>query len=64
MTIKEAAAKWGCGVQLVAYYCRSGRIQGASKGRIEVWTIPEDASRPTPLKRGRRAQINVDSKNA
>ncbi len=45
LTAKEAAEKWMVSSRMVAYYCESGRIDGAVK-RGKTWLVPSDAEKP------------------
>ena len=54
MDIAQAAATWDVTPAWVASLCRAGRVQGAVRGPISVWRIPEKAPRPEQHKRGRR----------
>ena len=53
LTVTEAAAVWGCGPNRVRTWLRAGRVPSAVNvaGR---WFIPADATRPLPLRRGRK----------
>lgn len=42
MTAREADAKWGLGIRVVALYCSEGRIDGAVK-KGNLWLIPRHA---------------------
>lgn len=55
MTINEAATKWGVTPASVGVYLRAGRVYGAVKRDKTVWSIPDDALKPNPLKKGRPA---------
>ena len=45
LTVAEIADKWKVSSRMVAYYCKSGRIEGAVK-KGKTWLIPADAQKP------------------
>ena len=51
LSIREISYKWGVSERRVNQYCTQGRIPGAERfGRS--WAIPEDAEKPTDLRKG------------
>lgn len=50
MTVKEAAALWGCTTKTVSRYALEGRIPGACKESLPEggarWFIPDGAEKP------------------
>ena len=50
---KEAAERWMVSSRMVAYYCESGRINGAVK-RGKTWFVPLDAEKPMDKRRSRK----------
>jgi DNA-binding transcriptional MerR regulator len=45
LTAVEFSEKWGISSRMIAYYCETGRIDGAIK-KGKVWLIPISAERP------------------
>lgn len=45
LTVAEIVDKWKVSSRMVAYYCKSGRIEGAVK-KGKTWLIPADAQKP------------------
>lgn len=45
LTAAEMADKWNVSSRMVAYYCKSGRIEGAVK-KGKTWFVPADAPKP------------------
>lgn len=52
-TAKEVAEKWMVSSRMVAYYCESGRIDGAVK-KGKTWFVPVDAEKPIDKRCSRR----------
>ncbi|ETP71508.1 MAG: helix-turn-helix domain-containing protein [Butyrivibrio sp.] len=53
LTTPEVAIKWNMSRRRVSKLCADGRIVGAvQKGN--TWLIPEDAEKPTDLRRSRK----------
>ena len=50
MTVQETADKWGVTPRQVQILCKTNRIAGAVR-MSRIWTIPEDAEKPTSDKR-------------
>lgn len=51
LTAEKMAINWGVSIRRVQILCREGRITGATK-HGNVWFIPEDATKPSPVKPG------------
>ena len=51
LTAEKMAINWGVSIRRVQILCREGRITGATK-HSNVWFIPEDATKPSPVKPG------------
>lgn len=51
LTAEKMATNWGISIRRVQVLCREGRITGATK-HGNVWFIPEDATKPSPVKPG------------
>lgn len=45
LTAAETADKWKVSSRMIAYYCESGRIEGAVK-KGKTWFVPADAQKP------------------
>ena len=45
LTAAEIADKWKVSSRMVAYYCESGRIEGAVK-KGKTWFVPADSPKP------------------
>jgi hypothetical protein len=59
ITVRDAAKKWRVSERWVQQYCRTGRVDGASRfGRS--WMIPKDAEKPSDP---RRMSITVSQGN-
>lgn len=50
ITAQKAAEKWGVTPRQVQILCKSGRIAGVMR-ISRIWIIPEDAPKPTSVKR-------------
>lgn len=52
MGTKEAAKKWGVTQDLVARWCRAGKIDGAEQdAKGSPWRLPADATKPGTARR-------------
>ena len=60
MNISEASKKWGCSVVLIYRWLNAGRVPGSFKREEALWTIPDEAKKPEPLKRGRPNKAGKD----
>ena len=49
MTTKDAALKWGITDRMVQYYCKEGKIKGASKIG-SMWLLPKDTNKPLDMR--------------
>ena len=49
MNTTEAAEKWNTTRDVVARWCKDGKVPGAEKPKFR-WVIPDDASRPIDKK--------------
>ena len=58
ITADQAAAKWGISIRRVQVLCGEGRVPGAAK-HGNVWFIPETATKPLPLKSGKKEEKNL-----
>lgn len=45
LTAKETALKWNISSRMVAYYCKAGKVAGATK-KGKTWLIPIHAEKP------------------
>lgn len=45
LTANEIAPKWNISSRMVAYYCKAGKVEGATK-KGKTWLIPENAEKP------------------
>lgn len=53
LTAREIANKWEISSRMVAYYCESGRVDGAVK-KGKTWFIPVDAEKPIDKRYSRK----------
>lgn len=61
LTAVEIATQWNISSRMVAYYCETGRIEGAVK-KGKTWFIPSHAEKPVDKRRsGKREQIATDN---
>lgn len=59
ITVQEAAVKWRVTDRQVQFWCKAGKIPGATM-LSRIWIIPENAERPS----GKKEQASVTGKNA
>lgn len=52
LTAAEIAGEWKISNRMVAYYCKSGRIEGAVK-KGKTWFVPADAQKPLDKRHSR-----------
>lgn len=52
LTAAEIAGEWKVSNRMVAYYCKSGRIEGAVK-KGKTWFVPADAQKPLDKRHSR-----------
>lgn len=59
LTASEVSKEWNISSRMVAYYCETGRIEGAIK-KGKIWFIPSDSKKPTDKRRSNKAPKKRD----
>lgn len=63
MGTKEAAKKWGVTQDLVARWCRAGKIDGAEQdAKGSTWRLPADATRPGTSRKKQISEKETEKK--
>ena len=63
MGTKEAAKKWGVTQDLVARWCRAGKIDGAEQdAKGSTWQLPADATRPGTSRKKQISEKETEKK--
>jgi len=61
-TAAELSRKWSVSSRMVAYYCETGKIDGAIK-KGKLWLIPISANKPTDKRSAKNKVVIKDNQN-